>query len=190
VSNNFIGNAAVAGSGCAQCSGIRMENHSISGTLTALVNGNTIKQWSSGPAINSQAGDAGNASNSDVLNITVTNNTASNPGTNAQHGFVANIGAGTGSGAAANVACVDVHANTLDGNAATGGVGVRTRQRESSTVKLPGYTGSQYDISAVASYLVTKNPGNTSSAATSSAGPGYMNTNPAGSACAQPVVPT
>jgi hypothetical protein len=96
VSNNTIGNAAVAGSGCAQCSGIRVENHSISGTLTAVVNGNTIRQWSNGPAINSQAGDAGDATNNGVLNITVTNNTATNPGVNTQHGFVAQHRCGLG----------------------------------------------------------------------------------------------
>src|SRR5207247_547210 len=135
VSNNFIGNALVANSGSAQSSGIRVENHSTSGTLTAIINNNTVRQWNNGPAINSQAGDAGNASNTGVLNLTVTNNTATNPGASAQHGFVANIGAGSGSGTAADVACVDPHTNTLDGNVANGGAGVRVRQRESSTVK-------------------------------------------------------
>jgi hypothetical protein len=187
VSNNFIGNSAVVGSGCAQCSGIRVENHSPSGTLSAIVSGNTIRQWSNGPAINSQAGDAGNASNAAKLNLTVTSNTAANPGANSQHGFVANIGAaGVGD---ASVACTDVRSNTLDGNATTGGVGVRLRQRNSSTIKIPGYTGGQYDITAVAVFEVTQNPGNTANAATSSTGPGFTNTSPAGSACPQPTVP-
>ena len=192
VSNNFIGNAAVASSGCAQCTGIRVENHSTSGTLTAIVSGNTVKQWNNGPAINSQAGDAGNASNTGVLNVTVTNNTASNPGSLSQHGFVANIGAGTGGGTAANVACVDVRTNTLDGNTINGGSGVRTRQREVSTVRIPGYTGTQYDGTAVAAYLQTLNPASVGAptAATSSAGPGYTNTSPAGSQCPQPTVPS
>jgi hypothetical protein len=192
VSNNNIGNAAVAGSGCAQCSGIRVENHSPSGSLTAIVSGNTIRQWSNGPAINTQAGDAGNASNTGVLNVTVTNNTAANPGALSQHGFVANIGAGSGSGTAANVACVDPRTNTLDGNVVNGGAGVRTRQREVSTVRIPGYTGTQYDITAVATYLQTLNPASVgpATAATSSAGPGYTNTSPAGSPCPQPTVPS
>jgi hypothetical protein len=188
VSNNFVGNAAVAGSGCAQCSGIRVENHTPTGTLTAIVSGNTIRQWNNGPAINTQAGDAGNATNSAALNVTVTSNTAANPGANSQHGFVANIGAaGVGD---VSVACVDVRSNVLDGNAATGGVGVRLRQRNSSTIKAPGYTGSQYDITAVANFEVAQNPGNTANAATSSTGPGFTNTSPAGSACPQPTVPS
>ena len=192
VSSNFIGNAAVANSGCAQCGGIRVENHSTSGTMTATVTNNTIRQWNGGPAINAQAGDAGNASNTGALNLTVTGNTATNPGAVAQHGFVANIGAGSGSGAAANVACVDVRTNTLDGNIATGGAGVRVRHRESSTVRIPGYTGTPYDFAGVATYLQTQNPASVgpATATSSGTGPGFLNTIPAGSQCAQPTVPS
>jgi hypothetical protein len=192
VSNNIIGNAAVVGSGSTQASGIRVENHSTSGTLTAIVNGNTVRQWGTGPAINTQAGDAGNASNTGVLNVTVTSNTATNPGASTQHGFVANIGAGAGTNTAANVACVDARTNTLDGNTTNGGAGVRIRQREVSTVRIPGYTGTQYDTTAVASLLQTNNPASVgpATAQTSSLGPGFTNTSPAGSACPQPTVPT
>src|SRR6185369_14535087 len=125
-----------------------------------------------------QAGDAGNATNTGVINLTVTNNTAANPAASSQHGFVANIGAGSGSGTAANVACVDAHTNTLDGNVANGGAGVRVRQREVSTVRIPGYTGTQYNIGAVATFLQTQNSSSVgpATAATSSAGPGYGNT--------------
>ena len=191
VSNNFIGNAAVTNSGSSQSSGIRVENHSTSGTLTAIISGNTIKQWNNGPAINTQAGDAGNATNTNVLNVTVTSNTSTNPGASSQHGFVANIGAGSGTNTAANVACVDVRTNTLDGNTTNGGAGVRVRQREVSTVKIPGYTGTQYDFSAVATFLQTQNPSSVGSAtaASSSSGPGYQNT-AGGALCAQPTVPT
>jgi hypothetical protein len=51
------------------------------------------------------------------------------------------------------VACVDARSNTLDGNVTNGGAGVRVRQRELSTVRIPGYTGTQYDITAVATLL-------------------------------------
>jgi methionine-rich copper-binding protein CopC len=192
VSNNIIGNAAVAGSGSTQASGIRVENHSTSGTLTAIINGNTVRQWGTGPAINTQAGDAGNATNTGVLNVTVTSNTATNPGSLTQHGFVANIGAGAGTNTAANVACVDARTNTLDGNVANGGAGVRIRQREVSTVRIPGYTGTQYDTTAVATLLQTNNPASVgpATAQTSSLGPGFTNTSPAGSACPQPTVPS
>lgn len=192
VSNNFIGNAGVANSGSAQSSGIRVENHSTSGTLTAIIDGNTVRQWNNGPAINTQAGDAGNASNTGVVNLTVTNNTSTNPGAGSQHGFVANIGAGSGSNTAANVACVDVRTNTLDGNLANGGSGVRIRHREVSTVKIPGYTGTQYDTAAVIAFETTKNPASTPAptASTSSLGPGFGNTPGPGNPCAQPTIIT
>jgi hypothetical protein len=90
------------------------------------------------------------------------------------------------------VACVDVRTNTLDGDVANGGAGVRVRQREVSTVKIPGYTGTQYDITAVANLLQANNPASVgpATASTSSAGPGFTNTSPAGSACPQPTVPS
>jgi hypothetical protein len=128
-----------------------------------------------------------------VINLTVTNNIAANPVVaSAQHGFVANIGAGSGSGTAANVACVDVRTNTLDGNAGTGGSGVRLRHREASTIKIPGYLGAQYDTAAVVTFETTKNPASTPAptAATSSVGPGYGNTAGPGNPCTQPTVPT
>ena len=191
VSNNFIGNAAVAGSGSAQAGGIRVENHSPTGSLTAIISGNTIRQWTNGPAINTQAGDAGNATHTAIINLTVTNNTAANPVVaSAQHGFVANIGA-SGVAGAADVACTDIATNTLDGNAATGGSGVRLRHRGASTIKIPGYLGAQYDTAAVIAFETGKNPASTPppTAATSSSGPGYGNT--VGSApCTQPIIPT
>jgi hypothetical protein len=190
VSNNFIGNAAVANSGASQSSAIRMENHAPTGTMTAIIDGNTIKQWNSGPAINAQDGDAGNASNAAVLNVTVTNNTASNPGINAQHGFIANIGASGAVLTDFSVACTDVRSNVLNGNPANAGVGIRLRHRGSSNIKIPGYTGAQYDTTAVTNFEIAQNPGNTANAATSSSGPGFTNTTPANTPCAQPLVVT
>jgi len=189
VSNNFIGNAGVASSGSAQSSGIRVENHSPSGTLTAIIDSNVIRQWTNGPAINSQVGDAGNATNAAVINLTVTNNTAANPVVaSAQHGFIANIGASAVVGDV-SVACVDVRSNTLDGNAGTGGSSVRYRHRGSSTIKIPGYTNTQYNTAAVITFETTQNPGSSPAptAVTSSAGPGYGNT-PGGAPCQQPVI--
>jgi hypothetical protein len=140
VTSNFVGNAAVVNSGAAQSSCIRVENHTPSGVLTAIVAYNTVRQWNNGPAINSQAGDAGVSPHNCRINLTVTNNVATNPGASAQHGFVGNIGdAGTGS-SDASIGAFDIRNNTLDGNAATGGFGIRLRQREVSTIFLPGYT--------------------------------------------------
>ena len=118
-----------------------------------------MDQWSH--AINTQAGDAGNATHNAIINLTVTNNSAANPVVaSAQHGFVANIGA-SGVATAADVACTDIANNTLDGNAATGGGGVRLRQRGMSTIKIPGYLGAQYDSAAVIAFETGKNPAST-----------------------------
>ncbi|MFL6227322.1 MAG: beta strand repeat-containing protein, partial [Pyrinomonadaceae bacterium] len=190
VNNNFIGNAAVALSGSAQAGGIRVENHADSGALTALITNNTIRQWASGPAINTQVGEVGNATNTGTLNVTVTGNSGTNPGPGTQHGFVANIGAANNA-SDTSVACVDVRTNTLDGNAVNGGAGLRLRLRGAATIRIPGYTGGSADAAAIAAYVDGLNlAALPKPAQIGTGGAGYFNTVPAGSACAQPTVPT
>jgi uncharacterized repeat protein (TIGR01451 family) len=195
VNNNFVGNAAVANSGASQSSCIRVENHSTSGTLTATVDGNTLRQWNNGAAINTQAGDAGNATNTGTLNIKITNNNIANPGAGSQHGIVLNIGAGDGDGTAANQACADIKTNTLNLGATppNGGFSFRLRQREASTVRLPGYTGPANNGGGqVDAFIAGQNsgtPNSTSVSVSFPTGGGYINT-PGGAACTAPVVPT
>jgi hypothetical protein len=186
VSNNFIGNAGVPNSGCALCSGIRVENHSNS-AMTAIISGNVVKQWNAGPAIATLSGDVGNA---DTFNGTITGNTASNPGPNAKHGLLADMGPGA-SLFDATQACLDISSNSLDGNSANGGSGIRIRQQEVSTVRLRGYIGTQFDAAAVAAWAITQNPGSTpaATATSSGVGGGFLNTSPPGSQCSQPIVP-
>jgi hypothetical protein len=69
------------------------------------------------------------------------------------------------------------------GTDAAGSEDVRIRQRQSTTVKLPGYAGGATDLTAVQSYLTSRNSLTTVAAVNSVAGGGF--TNP-GASCAQP----
>jgi len=199
VSGNTIGVAANAGSGASQSSGIRVENHS-KGTLTASVLNNQVHQWSN-QGINLQAGDStASGLGNGPLNVTVTGNTVDSPNNNPptavpDHGIQLNIATTTGN---TNQACVDLLNNNSTGNLAGGGVDYRVRERFLATVRLPGYTGANSDNAAVRTYVLgrpnTAGHGNPNDVGVSNnvaaGGGGYINTNPAGSQCAQPTVPT
>ncbi|HXM50552.1 MAG TPA: Ig-like domain-containing protein, partial [Pyrinomonadaceae bacterium] len=190
VSNNFIGNAGVANSGSVQSSDIRVENHSVSGTMKAIVSNNTVTQWNSGAGINFQVGDTGNVNA--AIELTVTNNSLSNPGTNSLHGVQGNFGAvATGT----NAVCFDFKTNTVNLGATppNGGSDLRLRQRNGSTVKLPGYGGAAGDATAVQNFEIGQNTLTAATAATQASigvafpgsGGGYVG----GAACGSPVVP-
>jgi len=189
VKNNFIGNPAIANSGAAQSSGIRVENHSPSGVLTAIVDGNNVRQWDGGPGINFQVGDTGNVNA--ALNLTVTNNAVNTPGTLSQHGIVGNFGADTNG---TNAVCDDTNTNNINlGNPApNGGASIRLRQRNGSTVRLPGYGGGTGpgDTAGVITFESGQNTLNAGGSVTASAafpvtGGGFLG----GAACVQPTVP-
>src|SRR6185369_15451825 len=84
------------------------------------------------------------------------------------------------------------------GNLAGGGVDYRVSERFLATVRPPGYTGANSDNAAVRTYVLgrhnTAGHGNPNDVGVSNnvaaGGGGYINTNPAGSQCAQPTVPT
>ena len=189
VSNNFIGNPGIANSGSTQSSGIRVENHSITGTMSAIVSNNTVTQWNNGAAINFQVGDVGNVNA--AINLTVTNNSISNPGPASLHGVQGNFGAvATGT----NAVCFDFRTNTVNIGAVppNGGSDLRLRQRNGSTVRLPGYLGASNDTTAVANFEVAQNTltagtlATQVSAAVQAPGGGFVG----GAACGAPIVPT
>jgi hypothetical protein len=153
VSGNTIG-TATANSGASQSSLIRVEDHAPSGDLTASVTNNVVQSWNNGPAINFQAGDTNNVDAS--LDVTVTGNTISNPGANTQHGIVVNAGADING---TNLVCTDIKTNDVNLGATppNGGSAIRERQRNGSTVKLPGYVGANTDTAAVISFLSGQN---------------------------------
>jgi len=188
VSGNWIGDPAVAGSGGSQSSGIRVENHSPSGTMKAIIDGNHVRSWANGAGINTQVGDTGNVNA--ALDLTVTNNVITNPGAATQHGFVGNFGADT---AGTNAVCFDFRTNniTIGSPPPNGGFDLRLRQRNASTVRLPGYGGTNADTTAVGNFEIGQNTLNDAGAQVSASanvpgGGGFVG----GAACAQPTVPS
>ncbi len=149
-----------------------------SGTLTALVDGNTVRQFDGDHAIRVLHRD-GNGR----VNATVTNNTLTTPDNGAFNGLSANAGAaGTDTG----TVCLELNGNTMAGTGSGGGSGTdfRLRQRFGTTYLLRGYTGLAGDTAAVVSYVQGINPGGETGSATVD-GTGFVNT-PGGAACPQP----
>jgi hypothetical protein len=156
----------VANSGSAEGSGLYLQNVSL-GTMTVAVTKNTIR-WFNNFGIYMQTGGGGSAT-SGILNATITGNTIANPGTTpGTSGFTKNgihLNVGTfpgdtfqvctkigGAGALAN----SITGSGLDGN---GGANndFRLRQRQSTTVRLPGYTGANNNNAAVVTFVQGNN---------------------------------
>ena len=181
--NNIIGVAGVADSGSAEGSALKIQQVG-QGTSTWSVTGNTIRQYNN-HGIEVLAGGGASAS-AGTVNTTVTGNTIEQPGTTAatiaipKQGIHYNIGTVPGdtfsacaviggAGALAN----QVHASGSDGTPATGiDADIRLRQRQSTTIQLPGYAGTATDTAAVQSYLNARNSSGTSSLAATSSPPG------------------
>jgi uncharacterized repeat protein (TIGR01451 family) len=183
ISNNVIGNPAVNGSGSSEASGIDVEAHGAGGSHTTVISNNQVRQFHN-DGILLLAGE-GNA----ALNATVTGNTVSNPDASivSFHGMHFNIGTLPTD---AVLACLDVKNNTLTNaaNEANGGVDLRMRQRQLTTVRLPGYAGANNDNTAVQNFLTTTN-GNAvttilASNTVASGGGGYIGV----AACSLPTV--
>ncbi|SDO37433.1 cadherin domain-containing protein [Afipia sp. GAS231] len=167
INNNTVGNPAITDSGAAQSSAIRAENHSNGGALTVLIDGNNLSQFN-GVGISLQDGES--STSTATLNATVTNNVESNPGSTfnggPNYGLLLNVGVASGS---SNVAHANIHDNTLVAST-SGGFGIRVRERFGADIFLDNYAGGSTDQTAVANYLVAKNPGNTAVAAMSLGG--------------------
>jgi hypothetical protein len=158
ITNNSIGVAGVANSGSSEGSGIFMLTDG-TGTYTATVTGNTVRQYGNF-GIFMQTGGSG-VVGSGTMKATVTGNTVSNPGTLvfAKNGIQLN--AGTTPGDTYQV-CLTLGGagalrNTLVGTGTDGGTDFRLRQRQSTTVRLPGYGGANNDDAAVVSFVQANN---------------------------------
>ncbi len=177
ITGNTIGQTGVNGSGSSQGSGV-VVNATGLGEVTVSVLNNQIRQWSNPFGLLFQAGDPGS-----VLNVTATGNTIQEPNLTAfpLNGLQANIG--TTAAGTVN-ACLDIRNNTLSGSGAFGADDFRFRQRNASTVNLPGYGGAVSDTAAVVTFVQGANVGvPTGSATFSAAGGGFTG---AGAACPQP----
>jgi hypothetical protein len=198
IRNNTIGVAAIANSGSTSATGIEIESNG-GGDLDALVvSNNQVFQYNN-HGIRLSFGDR--QTKPVTINVTVDGNTVNTPGTlNTDfNGFHLNNGV-TSTPAPGDdfTDCIDIKNNNFTG----GGKGttppnngdVRLRQRITTTVQLPGYTGANSDNTAVITYLRTAGGGGiknnsfgTGAAANtvSTGGGGYVNT-PGGAPCAQP----
>jgi hypothetical protein len=147
-----IGVAAAANSGSTGGSGIALVS-AAGGSFTSLINNNTIRQYNN-HGIRMQAGDL--LGNSLTFNVTVTSNTIGNPG-NINTNF---NGIHLNNGTVATdsfTTCADIRSNSISG-AGQGAVApnnadYRLRQRQSTTVRLPGYAGANNNDAAVVTFV-------------------------------------
>jgi hypothetical protein len=171
----------VNGSGSSEASGIDVEAHGSGGSHTTVISNNLVRQFHN-DGILVLAGE-GNA----ALNATVTGNTVSNPDASIAsfHGMHFNIGTLPTD---ALPACLDVKNNSLTNaaNEANGGVDLRMRQRQLTSVRLPGYAGANNDNTAVQTFLTATNSNAVTTILASNTvatgGGGYTG----GAACLQP----
>lgn len=186
IQNNTIGVPGIANSGSTAGSGIAWVISGGGGTHTVLIDNNHIHQYNN-HGILVQVGD--NMGNGITPNATVTNNTVSNPGNiNTDfNGFHLNNGVvGTDN----HTICLALSGNTLtasgSGTISPNNQEFRLRQRQSTTVRLPGYGGANNNDAAVVAFLQGQNTvtaGNGAASNTVPTGGGFVG----GAACTQPV---
>ena len=190
--NNTIGVAGVANSGSAEGSGLKLQQVG-SGSVEWSVTGNQIRGYNN-YGIEVLAG-GGAAPQSGIVSTVVTNNTIAEPGNTAgtiglpKQGVHYNVG--TFPGDTFDV-CADVRTNVLAASGADAvpsaafDYDVRLRQRQSTTIRVPGYAGANNDNTAVQSYVAAQNstgsPSVTTSNTVGTGGGGFV-----GTAC--PVLP-
>ncbi len=169
LANNVIGSSGVANSGSAQGDGITVTQNG-SGTLTTLISNNTIRQYANAFGIQFVTGDG-----SGTFNGTLSGNTVSEPaGELAANGFQLNAGLVASD---AGTVCLALDNNQMAGagNSAFGYTDFRLRQRQATTVRLPGYSGGASDTAAVTAYVQAGRINGSGNAAVSGAGAGFTN---------------
>jgi hypothetical protein len=190
IENNSIGVAGVANSGSNSSSGLAFVIAG-GGTHTTLINNNQVRQYNNHGILLQVGQGSGNPTN---VSMTVTNNLVEQPGTintnfngiHLNHGVVASDNF---------TSCVDIRNNNVTGAGAgtisPNNVDIRLRQRQSTTVRLPGYGGANNDNTAVQNFIAGNNDPNGASppaapsvnaANTVPTGGGYIG----GAACTQP----
>ncbi len=176
--NNDIGVAAATNSGSAEGSALKLQTVG-QGSDNWTVTGNTIRGYNNF-GVEVLAGGGASASGG-AINATITGNTITAPGNTAgtitipKQAVHLNIGTVPGDTYAA---CAVISGNSIatggvDGVPATGvNVDVRLRQRQSTTIRLPGYSGSPTDTAAVQAFVAANNPGGTAVLAQVNSPPG------------------
>jgi large repetitive protein len=174
---NTIGAAGVPGSGAAcggGCSGLAVFALG-SGTFNALIDNNVIRQVDL-IGIRARSGQGSGA-----MNLTITNNTITEPVAGATNGI--NVQSGTLS-ADTNATCATITGNTVSGGFS---VDIHVRNNVTSagtTFSLPGYAGAGNDLVAVANFVKANNTILTATAARKTTVPQNFFTG--GAPCATP----
>jgi hypothetical protein len=166
--NNTIGVAAATNSGSAEGSALKLQSVD-QGAVNWTVTNNQIRGYNNF-GIEVLAG-GGSTPQTGTLNTTITGNTITQPGstpgtiTIPKQGIHYNIGTVAGD---TFQACARITGNTIDtsgadASPATGvNVDVRMRQRQATTIRLPGYAGASNDNTAVQSFIAANNSAGTS----------------------------
>jgi hypothetical protein len=169
-SNNTIGVSGTANSGSAEGSALKLQTAG-GGTDSWTVSNNQIYGYNNF-GVEVLAG-GGATAQSGAINTTITGNTIAEPGTTIgtqdipKNGVQLNIGTVAAPPPGDTFqACATISGNTLDQSgkdAVTTPTGqvidVRLRQRQGTTIRLPGYGGANNDNTAVQNYIDTLNAG-------------------------------
>jgi hypothetical protein len=186
ISNNNIGVSGDANSGSATGIGIFASHHGPNSTRVRIQN-NILRQinGSANGAITVNMGDNVGFGGSGNLAATITGNNIQESGTtvnNAQHGILVTVGATSGD---TDIGCYDIGGpgalaniitNFNSGAPAASQNRIRVNHRFTTTARFPGYTGAQFDNTALATYLLGRNTASNSLNATSGVGGGFQNT--------------
>ena len=194
--NNDIGAAATTNSGSLEGSGMKVQSTGL-GSLTIAITNNRIRQYNNfGIELLTGGGASATGGN---FNATVTGNTITNPGTNPATAAISKNGVhlngGTNVGDTFAI-CADIGGagalensivgSGLDGVPPTGlgNIDFRLRQRQATTVRLPGYAAANNDNAAVIAYVQGRNVGSPTGLVSNTVptGGGYVG----GAVCTQP----
>jgi len=159
IDNNTIGVAGVTDSGSKQGSDIFI-NFNAAGTGVFNITNNKLFQYGSGNGINLNMGAFGTSN--PYVQLVVTGNTISNPGTFGAQGVL--LTAGTGPLPETGRICMTLGgagalANALAGSGGPGapGTDIRIRDRFDVKVGFPGYGSTTTDTAGLATYLAGRN---------------------------------
>jgi len=158
--NNQIGVSGVADSGSKAGSGLKIQNAGL-GTVTAGITGNQIRGYNNF-GIELLTGGGASAM-SGAMNVTITGNTIKQPGTGGLPMNGIHLNGGTVPGdtyqICASIGGAGALANDITGSGANAGTDFRLRQRQATTVRLPGYGGANNNDAAVVAFVQGSNGG-------------------------------
>jgi hypothetical protein len=163
VNNNIIGNAGTTDSGSIEGDGIQLNSASgnAGSNVSLAITNNQIRQYNDF-GIELASGSSGASTETGNIAATVTGNTISNPGSNASVSSIfqgIQLNTGTVPGQSFQW-CANIKSNSIVGSGRNGGTDFRLRQRQATTVRLPGYGGTAFDTTAVTNFIANQNDQN------------------------------